>query len=187
MSRLLFLSSISAALAAGCGGDDCGTTGAFEFGLTASNAQVMLVFGDLSVSPSHGGGLNNDCPDPNAPAGVISLTIAGTQMTPETGLVTFCVPRPDQLETMALPLGSGVKVIDVNATDTPSGCTFALDSTMLPTGTAQGHDMCSNGTDKAGFGLVFDGFIGLRRTCGTVVDSISVGLTGTVAVTVSST
>lgn len=183
MSRLLFLSSISAALAAlgGCSSPTCGTSGAFEFGLTASNDQVSLVFGDLSASQ------NNDCPDPSAPSGVISLTITGSQMSPETGLVTFCVPRPDQLETMSLPLGAGVKVVDTTATDTASSCTFTLDSTMVPTGTVEGHDMCSNGTDKAGFGLVFDGFIGLRRTCGTTVDSISVGLTGTVAVTVSST
>ncbi len=180
MSPLQFLSIISVAFAGGCSSPTCGTTGAFEFGLTASNDQVSLVFGDLMASA------NNDCPDPAAPSGVISLTITGSQMSPETGLVTFCVPRPDQLASMALPLGTGIHVIDATATDTPSGCTFTLDSTMVPTGTAAGHDMCGNGSDKAGFGLLFDGFIGLRRTCGATTDSISVGLTGTVAVTVSS-
>jgi hypothetical protein len=176
MSRLLFLLITSLGLV-GCSSPDCGPGGAFEFGLTASSDQVNLVFGDLVA------GANNDCPDPNAPAGVVSLTIMGTQMG-NTGIITFCVPRPDQLETMALPIGSsGVKVIDLTATD--ANCSYTFDAGHLPTGTATSTGMCGNGTDKAGFALVFNGFIGLRRTCGATIDSVSVGLTGTVAITSS--
>ena len=146
--------------------------GAFEFGLTASSDQVNLVFGDL-VS-----GANNDCPDPSAPSGVVSVTISGTQMG-QAGLITLCVPRPDQLNG-TVPLGTAVKIVDLNATD-PS-CTYAIDRSQLPTGTVKGEGVCDNGTNAAGFALVFDGFVGLRRTCGVNVDSVSVGLTGTVAV-----
>jgi hypothetical protein len=169
MWRLLFLSIISAG---GCSGPDCGNMGAFEFGLTVSNADVTLTFGDLVA------GANNDCPDPMAPSGVVSLTINGSQMG-TSGLVTFCIPRPDQLGG-GLPLGSGVKVVDLNAMD--ATCTYAIDNAHVPNGTVTGEGVCDNGTNKAGFALVFDGFIGLKRTCGATMDAISVGLKGTVAV-----
>jgi hypothetical protein len=177
MWRLLFLSSISAAvLLAACSGDDCGSKDAFEFGLTVSSDQVSLVFGDLTA------GANNDCPDPQAPSGVISLTIAGSQMG-GTGLFTMCVGRPDQLETMPLTIGSAlVHLVDLNGVDMASGCSYSLDLGHVPSGTVQGQHMCGNGTDKAGFGLVFDGHIGLHRTCGATIDSIDVGITGNVAV-----
>jgi hypothetical protein len=172
MWRLLFLSSISWLVA--CGGDDCGDPAAFEFGLTVSSDQVNLVFGDLKA------GANNDCPDPAAPAGVVSLTIAGSQMG-GTGLFTMCVGRPDLLETMALTLGSAqVHLVDVNAMD--AMCSYALDSTQVPSGTVQGEHMCGNGIDPKGFGLVFNGHLGLRRTCAATIDSIAVGITGDVAV-----
>ncbi len=171
MWRSLFL-SITSLAATSCSGPDCGPMGAFEFGLTASSDQVNLVFGDLVA------GANNDCPDPAAPSGVVSLTISGTQMG-QSGLVTFCVPRPDQLSN-TLPLGTGVKVIDLNAAD--ASCTYALDSSQLPAGTVKGEGVCDNGTNAAGFALVVNGNIGLRRTCGVTVDSVSVGLTGPVAV-----
>ena len=125
--------------------------------------QVNLVFGDLVA------GANNDCPDPAAPAGVISLTISGTEMG-ATGLVTFCVPRPDQLATMALPLGRRVKIIDLSASD--AACTYAFDASKIPTGTAKGQGMCGNGSDAAGFAMIVDGFIGLQRTCGATVDTV---------------
>jgi hypothetical protein len=71
------------------------------------------------------------------------------------GLITLCIPRPDQLNG-TVPLGSGIKVIDLNASD-PS-CTYALVRTQLPTGTVKGEGVCDNGTNAAGFALVFDGF-----------------------------
>jgi hypothetical protein len=175
MWRLLFLSSISAALLA-CSGDDCGDPAAFEFGLTVSNSDVSLAYGDLLA------GANNDCRENDAPAGVISLTIAGSQMGVSAPF-TMCVGRPDLLETMPLTLGSAhVHLVDVSGTDMASGCTFTLDATQIPSGTVQAEHMCGNGVDAHGFGLVFDGHLGLRRTCGVTIDSIAVGITGHVAV-----
>jgi hypothetical protein len=176
MSRLLCLLAISSSLLTGaCSGDDCGSPGSAEYGLVVSSDQVMLAYGDLVA------GANNDCPASDAPTGVVSLTVSGTQMPGSggSGLVTFCIPRPDQLGADQ-PLGSAVKIIDLSGMD--ATCSYALDHSHLPTGSAHGTGVCSNGTDKAGFGLVFDGFIGLTRTCGTTVDSVSVGLTGNVAV-----
>jgi hypothetical protein len=173
MSRLLCLLVISSSLG-GCS-DDCGSPGSAVYGLVVSSDQVMLAYGDLLA------GANNDCPAADAPSGVVSLTISGTQMPGSggSGLVTFCIPRPDQLGSDQ-PLGSAVKISDLSGMD--ATCSYALDHSHLPTGSAHGTGVCSNGTDKAGFGLVFDGFIGLTRTCGTTVDSVSVGLTGNVAV-----
>jgi len=149
------------------------------YGLVVSSDQVMLTYGDLMA------GANNDCPASDAPSGVVSLTVSGTQMPGSGsgsgggGLVTFCIPRPDQLGSDQ-PLGSAIKIIDLSGAD--ATCSYALDPSHLPTGSAHGLGVCSNGTDKTGFGLVFDGFVGLTRTCGTTVDSVSVGITGNVAV-----
>ena len=176
MSRLQFLSSISLVIAslAGCSGDDCGTQGAFEFGLTVSSDQVSLVYGDLVA------GANNDCPDAAAPAGVVSLTIMGTQMG-GTGLFTLCVGRPDLLATAPQTLGSAqIHLVDVNGSD--ASCSYSLDLGHVPSGTVQAQHMCDNGTNKAGFGLVFDGHLGLHRTCGATIDAVDVGIAGTVAV-----
>ena len=170
MWRLLFLSIISS----GCSSPSCGPMGAFELGLTASASadNINLVFGDLAA------GANNDCPDPSAPANVISLTINGAEMG-GAGIVTFCIGRPDELAG-GLPLGSGVKVVDLNATD--ATCSYAVDATIPPSGTVTGQGVCDNGTNSAGFALVFDGFVSLKRTCGATVDTVSVQLKGTVAV-----
>jgi hypothetical protein len=175
MSRLLCLLAISS-LAAGCSDNaNCGSPGSAGFGLTVSSDEVNLVYGGLTASA------NNDCPATDAPAGVVSLTINGTQMSTivGAGLITLCVPRPDQLGA-EVQLGTDVKIVDLNGMD--DLCNYTIDSGHLPTGTVQGIGVCGNGIDKAGFGLVFSGFIGLRRTCTTATDSVSVGITGNVAV-----
>jgi hypothetical protein len=176
MSRLLCLLAISG-LAAGCGGDDdttCGSPGSAGFGLTVSSDEVNLVYGGLTASA------NNDCPATDAPAGVVSLTINGTQMSTiaGAGLITLCIPRPDQLDSGAQL--ANIKIVDLDGMD--DNCNYSIDSGHLPTGTVMGIGVCGNGTDSAGFGLVFNGFIGLRRTCTTATDSVSVGITGNVAV-----
>jgi hypothetical protein len=174
MSRSLCLLAISLC-AAGCSDDaSCGTQNAAEFGLTASSDQVSLTYGDLTARAG------NDCPAPGVdPSVVVSLTINGTQMG-GTGLATFCIPRPDQLNG-DVALGSDVKIVEVNGTD--ASCSYEIDRTHLPSGTVHGSGVCSDGTDAAGFELAFDGFIGLTRTCGTTIDSVSVKLGGGVAVT----
>ena len=152
--------------------------GAAEAGLTASSDQVMLTYGGLVGGPNH------DCPDAAAPAGVESLTIAGHQVTSTgatgTGLLTLCIPRPDQLAAMPLSLGTNVKLVDVSGdVDT---CHYEIERTRPVSGSASSHGMCGNGTDPAGFELVIDGGISLTRTCAGVTDIVAVRLLGTIAV-----
>jgi len=180
-----FLSTISLALVSlgalgGCpGGDDsCGPGSAPANGLAASSTDVTLTYGGL-VS-----GLNNDCPDPAAPDGVVSLTIAGQQVD-GNGLFTICVPRPDLLGTQQLALGidiAGSEVRVVDASGEAAGCTYRFDATRPPTGTATAEGLCDNAANKAGFALIVDGAISLQRTCGTTVDQIGVTLRGQAAV-----
>jgi hypothetical protein len=172
MSRLLCLLAISSLAA--CGDDSCGSPGSAGFGLIVSSDAVDLVYGGLTASA------NNDCPASDAPSGVVSVTINGAQMSTTTGagLITLCIPRPDKLNA-TVQLGTDVKVVDLTGTD--ATCTYAL-SGQPPTGTVEGVGVCSNGIDKAGYGLVFNGFVGLTRTCQTQSDTVSVGITGNVAV-----
>jgi hypothetical protein len=169
-----------AVLGASCGGnDDCGPDGAPSAGLIASGDQVSLSFGQLSA------GLNNDCPASDAPAGVTSLTIHGTQTNNPGGFLTLCVARPDLLAHHPQALGldvAGSQVHLVDVTGTATNCTFAIDRARPPTGTASASGLCDNGGDPAGFALVIDGALGLTRTCGANVDSVAVTLRGRVAV-----
>jgi hypothetical protein len=175
MQRSLFLSITSAAaLATGCS-DDCGPMGASTSGLVIGNDQVTLTYGGLAASA------NNDCPDANAPKGVVSLTITGTGTT-GSGFFTICVPRPDLFAKMSLTLGTDVQLVDVTGADA-NGCTYTLDRTRPPSGTARGEHMCANGTSKAGFALTFQGaFLNLSRTCQGTTTSVAVSATGPVAV-----
>lgn len=189
ISRSRFLSSTSlgivAALAAtplgllaGCGDDACGPGDAPAVGLTAASADVTLTYGNLSSLAG------NDCPAADAPAGVVSLSIEGTQ-DGGPGLITLCVPRPDLLVEGNRTLGTSLSMADVRIFDLSGeadGCTFALDSSRPPTGTAVGLGVCGNGADPAGFALELDGALSLRRTCGATLDSVAVTLTGRVAV-----
>ncbi len=170
----------SLTLGAGCGGGDgaCGTNGASDDGLLASAGGVVLTFGGLAS------GLNNDCPAADAPAGVTSLTIEGTQ-TDGSGAITLCISRPDKLATQTLALGpdavsSDVRLIDLGGSS--NGCTFAQDTTRIPTGTVAAAGLCGNGSDAAGFELVVNGATSLTRTCGQTVDTVGVTLVGSVAV-----
>ena len=181
MWRSRFLSITSAALAAiaasgagGCSGPDCGPGKAAADGLVASGSGVTLTYGGLMGSP------NNDCPDPAAPKGVISLTITGMQ-TDGTGLVTICVPRPDRLGgAQALGIGgSAVQLVDLNGSS--AGCTFALGAGTM-SGTISGRGVCDDGASKDGWAMTANATLPVMRTCGTNVDTISLTLAGTVAV-----
>lgn len=181
MSRSQSLLIISGALLGACGGDDsCGTMGAPAVGLVASSSMVTLTYGNLTASA------NNDCPAAGAPAGVVSLTLMGAQ-TDGTGLITLCIGRPDQLDTTPLALGTAVKLVDLAGTETNGtgvACSYAIDNTQAPTGTATGKGVCDNGSDATGFELIVNGTLSLGRTCGTTVDTTPVTLAGMVAVTV---
>ncbi|MGE0870824.1 MAG: hypothetical protein AB7P03_19815 [Kofleriaceae bacterium] len=179
ISLSLCLSSTN--LIGGCSGDGadtCGADGAPDVGLAAASSDATLTYGNLSALAG------NDCPAPDAPAGVVSLSIEGMQ-TDGTGLITLCIPRPDLLMEGERTLGGTVSMADIRIIDltgTFNGCTFAFDSTRPPTGHATASGVCANGEDPAGFKLVVDGNVSLRRTCGTTMDSIALPLTGTVKV-----
>jgi hypothetical protein len=197
MSRSRFLSIISgggaAAIVACSGGHSgpkpdgaCGPGGAGTDGLVASstNPDVMLTYGALQ------GGANNDCPDPSAPAGVVSYTISGSQTdNGGGGLVTMCIPRPDLLP-MGLTLGfagsdsvAGVQLIDFDGAVLATGCTFSL-STVPPTGTVSASGECNDGTNAAGFAISVFGTVTLTETCAGSGSSTGVvmSLGGTIAV-----
>ena len=153
-------------------------------GLVATNADgsAKLTFGGLHA------GLDNDCPASDAPSGVVSLTVQGTQ-TDGTGFVTLCISRPDLLASQAQPLqldvaGAQARLID--ATGTANNCNLAIDPAQPASGTLSASGLCGNGSDAAGFALVVDGALHLQRTCNTAVDSIAVTLRGRVAVAADS-
>ena len=176
MWRSLCLLSTSLLLAlGGCSDDTCGPGGAAADGLVASASGVTLTYGAMD------GGLNNYCPDPAAPAGVVSLTVHGTQ-TDGTGQITLCIPRPDTISKQTMPLGpdvsSGTDVRLVDLEGMAAGCAFTLGNTV--TGTVKTSGLCGNGADNAGFALTIDATVQLDRAC--MTDTIDVQLAGTIAV-----
>jgi hypothetical protein len=172
------VAAAGAAALAGCSDDSCGPGGAPDTGLIAGGDAVTLTYGHLT------GGLNNDCPAGDAPPGVISLSIHGTQ-SDGSGLVTLCVARPDllakQAQALALDVaGAQVRLVDLSGS--ANSCSFVIDRAQPATGNATSSGLCGNGSDAAGFALVLDGSLSLTRTCGATVDSIRVTLHGRVAV-----
>ena len=167
--------AVSLALAA-CPGDD----GDGDCGPGAAPPDGLRVFGDGFEAryTMLQAGANNDCPDPNAPAGVISLTIAGIQDGIEPGLITLCVPRPDLFD-QATPLGTGALLVDLIAST--AGCTIDLTPTP-PVGTARASGLCDDGADPAGFALSVSGTVSVDRLCGGTTDTVSLQLMGDVAV-----
>lgn len=175
---------LGAALAvcpAGCGpgAESCGPAGAPATGLVASGGPATLTYGQFTGRP------NNDCPASGAPMGVISLTITGMQTdTGGGGFATLCVGRPDLLANQPLAIGfdttAAVRVFELNGQ--ANGCTFSVDRSQPPGGTASTSGLCGNGSDGAGFALMLDATLTLTRTCGSTVDSVPVTLHGRVAV-----
>ena len=173
MLRLLFLSSTSLALVA-CGGDECGPGDAPEYGLFASSSDVTITFGALTS------GQNNDCPDPDAPSGVVSLTVQGMQKD-GPGLLTLCIPRPDKFAMGTIPLGTaGARIIDLKGT--VDDCMYAFDSGRAVTGNVFAIGICDNGADSAGYELTVDGNVSMTRMCPTMSDTIAVSFEGRAAV-----
>jgi hypothetical protein len=180
MWRSLFLSITSVVFLGGasCSDDECGPMGAPKDGLAASSTEVTLSYANLT---SRAG---SDCPDPDAPEGVIAVTIEGMQ-TDGTGFITLCIPRPDLLELGNRSLGHTLSTADIRIIDvvgSSNNCTYNIDKTRPPTGKGAGIGVCSNGTDKAGFAIDIDGAISLRRTCGATTDTVAVKLSGKIAV-----
>lgn len=175
MWRSLFLSSTSLLCFVACSDDggSCGTKGAAEFGLVATNgSDVSMTFGDLSSLVAH------DCVDPNAPAGVVAVTVSGPQ-SGGTGVVTFCISRPDLLEQQPLNL-TDVQIVDLKGD--ANGCTLKIDSTAPPSGTVTSDGLCNNGAGPQGYALAFNGYVVFTRTCNGTNDRVPAQLSGTVAV-----
>jgi hypothetical protein len=179
-SRVVALALAGALGATGCSDDTCGPGGAPASGLVASSDMVSITYGNLS------GLLGNDCPDPAAPAGVISLSVEGRQIGDATKLITLCIPRPDLLMEGDRSIGTATSTADVRIIDltgAADNCTYSLDSTRPPTGAVQATGVCQNGDSPDGFAISLDAALSLRRTCGGTMDVISVTLRGRVAVT----
>jgi hypothetical protein len=122
----------------------------------------------------------HDCP---AVDGIISVTIQGSPTT-GPGFFTLCVERPDRLGG-ALALGldeAGVPVHVINVDGDADNCSYSLDRTVPPTGTATGEGVCANGEDPAGFALVLDANLSLERDCNGTVDTVAASVRGRVAV-----
>jgi len=169
------------ALVAGCPADDsCGPGDAPGDGLTATSGAVMLRYHGMTASP------NNDCPDPTAPEGVVSLSLTAIQVNGADALV-LCIPRPDMLESDLPVVAStathtaAIEIQDVNATD--SGCTFTDSAAMAPAGTGHAEGICGDGTDPAGFALLISGQVSVDRDCSGTVDTLRLDLAGTISVT----
>jgi hypothetical protein len=170
--------AIAGALA-GCGdGETCGPGGASKTGLTATGDNVALTWGTLTS------GLNNDCPDSAAPAGVVSVTIFGFQ-SGGAGSITLCVSRPDLLADGSQTLGhdaasAQVRIVDLNGD--ADVCTYSIDRSQPVTGTATASGLCDNANDPAGFAITLDATLTFERTCDATTDTVQVMLRGTNAV-----
>jgi hypothetical protein len=172
--ELLALAALAALITAACsGGPSCGPGDIAGDGLSLAGTGVDVRYSDLHASA------NNDCPDPGAPAGVVSLTISGKQ-TGETFPIVLCIPRPDRLDGRDVHLDQDVKIVDLGA-NLGGGCTLARAS-AAPSGTVGADGVCNNGKDAAGFALRFDGTVPMTKTCGASTTPIDLALTGSVAV-----
>jgi hypothetical protein len=164
---------------AGCGDEPCGPGDAPDGPVRVTGAQVEWEYGGLSSLAG------NDCPDPAAPTGVISLSIEGQRIAGGPGRLTLCIPRPDLLTAGPRTLGTATSSADVRIIDltaTTSNCTFALNSSEAPTGTVTASGVCEAGDSPAGFALTIDATVKLRRTCSGASDDVSVTASGSVAV-----
>lgn len=151
MQRSRYRSSTSVALVglvlagAGCPGDDapvCGTDFAATSGLTAGDVE----YGDLVA------GANNDCPAPDAPGGVVSVTIGGRQTAPDgLAVIALCLPRPDLIEAGGeFPVTlvhepalatDRVQLVDLEAA-LAGDCRWSLDTSVEPAATATFAGFC---------------------------------------------
>lgn len=179
-TSIVSVAAASVAALAGCSDDECGPMGAPTSGLSVSSADVTLVFENLTSLAG------NDCPDPAAPDGVVSISIEGHQVGNPTGLLTVCIPRMDLFTPgSGHTIGTSQSMADVRIFDLSGetgGCTYTLDSTRPPSGNVGGIGVCGNGDSESGFALDFDGALSLRRTCGSTIDTVAVQITGKVAV-----
>mgnify|MGYP001765286597 CR=1 FL=1 len=125
-------------------------------------------------------GANNDCPAPDAPAGVVSLSIHA-QQTGSGRPLTLCIPRPDLLESnRVLDVATMVDVVDVSAID--AACVYTLAPGTTSGGSIQVEGMCDDGTHPDGFRLTMDLAVQVRRDCAGTITTESAMVTGSASV-----
>jgi hypothetical protein len=177
MLRSSFLSSTSVLLLTACPSPDptCGVGTITASTLGASGGGDTLTYGEWRASN------NNDCPDPNAPTDVVSVTINAAQTSPPgTASVGLCLPRPDLVaETgeATLTLGSAdLQVTDVQGALGGANCRWH-DARNL-TGTAHLTGFC--GADHPdGFAIAITGTATVTRSCdGAADEDVTVTLSG---------
>ncbi|CAN5913789.1 hypothetical protein BH11MYX2_BH11MYX2_36340 [soil metagenome] len=186
LSQFLSITSVALALlgvACSDDGGDCGTGGA-PGSITATFGDQTLTYETLTSLAG------NDCPEQGAPSGVVSVTVEGfVAAGRESGLITFCIPRPDELNgsrTLGYNAPSQVHLPDLTARLTIGGssCDFVLDTSMPPTGTVVGSGVCDNAENESGFALDVSGS-GMLKPAATSTCTANVPFTlqGRVAVT----
>jgi hypothetical protein len=118
---------------------------------------------------------------------VISLTLEGEHKD-GPGLITFCVPRPDQLAKQPAPLNSEqARIIDLNGE--VGGCRYQFDAARPVTGTFAASGLCDAGANKAGYAITIDGALSLKlapqqpATCTKTSHDVEVTFGGTTKIT----
>ena len=131
---------------------------------------------------------NNDCNPPGS-SGPISLTVDGTQTDPPTPsdfFITFCLPRPSELESAptAITDTSLIQIININANI--DNCTLSVDRNQAMTGTADFDGLCDGGTHPDGYAMALATTVGGTRTCDMAVpptmEPVMMEIIGSVAV-----
>lgn len=169
---------------AGCHDDPTCGVGDGDTVITATGGGLDLSWVDLTSSA------NNDCPDPAAPSGIISLTLTG--MTgdefPGGGFLTFCIPRIDTLgssghDSVGDTLSTAdLRIVDVNFT-LGNGCTISRSPGTAVSGTASASGVCANGEDPAGYALTLAALFTVDQDCAGTLTQLDMEIRGTYAVT----
>lgn len=166
---------------AGCGG---GSGGGGECGpdiatgvMTATDADdtVALELDNFVALPA------DQCPDPAAPEGTISLTIRGSHVE-SGGAFVICVPRPDRLQATGHAGAGEIELSGFEATQ--DGCSFEPSPGAGGFGGLDVGGFCDGGADPAGFRMSTSIQISTRRDCAGTVTTVQLLFAGTVEVAV---
>jgi hypothetical protein len=155
--------------------EQCGPSadGSASDDVVVGGSAIQTTYDMLSSVAAH------DCADPNAPAGVVALTVNGFQTGETGGLLTACIPRPDLLATGPVSIGSGFQIVDFNGSF--GGCNFSFDLSKPMTGTVSSRGLCGEGS--AGYTLQLDGTVYVDQMCGSaMLSAVPVTLSGDVIV-----
>jgi hypothetical protein len=175
MLRSSFLFSISLLAACPSPAPTCGIGDVTTSTLGASGGGDTVAYGEWRASE------NNDCPDPAAPSGVVSVTINAAQTSP-TGTASFglCLPRPDLVAESGdatLDLGSAdLQLTDVQGALGGANCRWH--DARNATGSAHFTGFCGAGSTD-GFAIAVTGTATVTRSCdGAADEDVTLTLSG---------